>query len=90
MRLACQNNGWCNYNVALRAYVSRPYKIIVVSWRLLIGSQVALGILSLQKTVLVSLAALHQWVALLVFGSGIILTRLACSQNVENKGSDET
>lgn len=74
----------------VRADVSRSHKVIVVSWCLLIGSQVALGVLTLLKVVPVSLASLHQGVALLVFGSGIILTRLACLQNAENKGSDET
>ncbi|MBL4763449.1 MAG: COX15/CtaA family protein [Gammaproteobacteria bacterium] len=62
--------------VVARAEVSRPYKVLVVSWCLLIGSQVILGILTLLKIVPVPLAALHQGVALLVFGFGIILLRL--------------
>lgn len=68
---------------AVRSDVSRPYKVIVVSWCLLIGSQVVLGILTLLKVVPVPLAAQHQGVALLVFGGGVILMRLACFQNAE-------
>ena len=67
----------------VRSDVSRPYKVIVVSWCLLIGSQVVLGILTLLKVVPVPLAALHQGVALLVFGGGVILVRLSCFQNAE-------
>lgn len=67
----------------VRSDVSRPYKVIVVSWCLLIGSQVVLGILTLLKVAPVPLAALHQGVALLVFGGGVILMRLACFQNAE-------
>ncbi len=76
--------------VAVRVEVSRPYKALVVSWCLLIGSQVILGILTLLKAVPVPLAALHQGVALLVFGGGIILMRLTCLQNSENRDSNET
>lgn len=71
--------------VVARAEISRPYKLLVVSWCLLIGSQVVLGILTLLNVVPVPLAATHQGLALLVFGGGVILLRLACVQNVENQ-----
>ena len=76
--------------VVARAEVPIPYKVLVVSWCLSIGSQVILGILTLLKVVPVPLAALHQGVALLIFGGGIILMRLTCLQNSENKESNET
>ena len=76
--------------VVARSQVSRPYKVLVMSWCLLIGSQVAIGILTLLNVVPVPLAAMHQGLALLVFGCGIIVARLTCLKNVENKASNET
>jgi len=61
----------------VRSKLSRPYKVSVVSWCLLIGSQIVLGILTLLKVVPVPLAALHQALALIVFGAGVVLMRLA-------------
>lgn len=67
----------------LRANVSRSYKYIAVVWCLLIGSQVVLGILTLLNVVPVFLAVLHQGLALLVFGCGVILMRLTYFQHSE-------
>ena len=76
--------------VVARADVSRPYKALVMSWCLLIGSQAILGILTLLHVVPVHLAAMHQGLALLIFGGGVILMRLTCVQNTENKYCNET